>query len=110
MSAEDPKVPKGAGSDMRHDGGGLKGARVKIDGSDGREFRQELQRYLKQKLKPGAIESIKLVDSQKDNLIQLADMAVGAIARSFRGSEERNKASRWRNALAGKIADLWEFE
>jgi hypothetical protein len=37
-------------------------------------------------------------------------MVVGAIARSYRPTEERNKATRWRDAIKGKIKDLWEFE
>lgn len=95
---------------LRGDGGTLNQARIKIDGSGDREFQQELLRYLKRRVPAGAIESVKLVDSQKDNLIQLADMVVGAIARSFKPAEERNKACRWREALGGKIKDLWEFK
>lgn len=40
--------------------------------------------------------------------ILLADMAAGAIARSYR-TDERKDADRWRKMLAGKIEDVWEF-
>ena len=45
----------------------------------------------------------------RDNLIQLADMVAGAIARSYRHSE-RKDAARWRQMLASKIEIIREFE
>ncbi len=92
---------------IRHDGGALIGARVKIDGGGDREFRRAMGVYLRQELGPGRIAKLSFADSKSDNLIQLADMATGAIARSFSG---RTDANRWRGMLAPKIADVWEFE
>lgn len=83
---------------------------MKIDGSGDREFKNQLQRYLKRSLPIGAVSSVKFSDSQKDDLIQLAHMVVGAIARSYRTSEERSKASRWRDMLNKKIHNCWEFK
>lgn len=91
-------------------GAQLQGARVKIDGSGDREFKQQLQRYLKRSLPDGKVSSVKFADSQKDDLIQLADMVVGAIARSYRPKEERSKAHRWRDMLTNKICNCWEFK
>jgi hypothetical protein len=91
-------------------GAKLEGARVKIDGSGDREFKEQLQRYLKRSLPDGAVSSVKFSDSKKDDLIQLADMVVGAIARSYRTTEERSKASRWRAMLNNKIRNCWEFK
>lgn len=91
-------------------GAQLKDARVKIDGSGDREFKQHLQRYLKKSLPEGAVSSVKFANSQKDDLIQLADMVVGAIARSYRADEERSKARRWRDMLTKKIRNCWEFK
>lgn len=91
-------------------GAPLKGAKVKIDGSGDREFKQHLQTYLKRSTKDGAIASVKFADSSKDDLIQLADMVVGSIARSYRTDEERNKASRWRFMIASKLKNCWEFQ
>jgi hypothetical protein len=51
---------------------------------------------------------VKFADSARDDLIQLADMVVGAIARSYRQGD-RNKSDRWRNMIAAKVKDCWEF-
>jgi hypothetical protein len=61
-------------------------------------------------MKTNEIQSIKFAESHRDNLIQLADMAAGAIARSYR-QESRDHAQRWRQMLAesGKIEDVWDF-
>lgn len=93
---------------LKHDNDVLQGARVKIDGSGDREFKRELARYLRQQLAEGKIASVKFAESHRDNLIQLADMAAGAIARSYR-EDDRKDASRWRKMLAGKIEDVWDF-
>ena len=93
---------------LKHDGGVLKGARVKIDGSGDREFKRELDRYLRSQSEVGKLASIKFAESHRDNLIQLADMAAGAIARSYR-TDDRKEAGRWRAMLANKIDDIWEF-
>lgn len=92
---------------VRHDGGALKDAKVVIDGSGERVFRQDLQRHLKRHA-DGGIRSVKFQDSHRDPLVQLADMAVGAIARSYR--LDRKDAGRWYRQLKPKIQDIWEFE
>lgn len=94
---------------LKHDNDVLQNARVKIDGSGDREFKQELGRYLKQQVQAGKIISVKFAESHRDNLIQLADMAAGAIARSYR-EDDRKHADRWRKMLAGKIEDVWDFK
>lgn len=63
-------------------------AAVVIDGSRSIYFKQNLQRYLKAKINsPSAairhIEQVKVQDSEKNNLLQLADMVCGAVNRSF---------------------------
>lgn len=94
---------------LKHDDDVLQGARVKIDGSGDREFKRELERYLKHQIQTGKIASVKFAESHRDNLIQLADMAAGAIARSYR-DDDRKHADRWRKMLAGKIEDVWDFK
>lgn len=94
---------------LKHDNAVLQNARVKIDGSGDREFKQELERYLKQQVQSGKIVSVKFAESHRDNLIQLADMAAGAIARSYR-DDDRKHADRWRKMLAGKTEDVWDFK
>nr|VFJ50962.1 MAG: Protein of unknown function (DUF3800) [Candidatus Kentron sp. DK] len=93
---------------MRHDDGTLTGAHVKIDGSGSRAFRRELEHYLRRRIGPGRIKKMRFVDSRKDNLVQLADMAVGAIARSYYPND-RTRHDRWRRVLEPKIEDIWDF-
>ena len=92
---------------VKYDGGLLKDAKVVIDGSGERVFRQDLQRYLKQHAQ-GGIKSVKFAASHRDPLVQLADMAVGAVARSYR--TDRKNADRWRQMLGNKLQDVWDFE
>jgi hypothetical protein len=84
---------------MAHDHGVLADARVKIDGSGDRRFKNELNVYLRRQLQKGQVRSIRFADSRRDNLIQLADMVSGAIYRSYR-SDNRKHAQRWRQMLA----------
>jgi hypothetical protein len=94
---------------LHHDGGALRGARVKIDGSGDRDFKRELERYLRGQIDGAKVASVRFSESHRDNLIQLADMAAGAIFRSYR-QDDRKDATRWRKMLAGKIENVWEFK
>jgi hypothetical protein len=70
----------------------LSEATVVIDGSGNREFRRQLQTYLKRKINTEAltIRKVKTEASHANNLLQLADMVCGAVARSYReGKEDR---------------------
>ena len=64
---------------------------------------------MRRELPPGTIKKMGFKDSQKDLLVQLADMCAGAVARSY--STNRGEAERWRNmpARAGQISDVWNF-
>lgn len=95
---------------LKHDGNLLENAKIKIDGSGDREFKQELERYLKKQIHNKKIKSVKFADSKRDNLIQLADMTAGAIARSYY-EEKRKHSGRWRDMLSksGRIDNIWEF-
>ena len=67
----------------------LDDAVVKIDASGGRKFQRQLAAHLKAKInRPGAttrhIRSVTANDSRSNNLLQLADMVCGAVARSYR--------------------------
>lgn len=92
---------------MAHDNGVLNNARIVIDGSGDREFRQRLNTALRRKIGAGTIKDVRFKDSKSDVLIQLADMCAGAIARSYR--IDRANAARWRRALAPRIQNVWEF-
>jgi len=92
---------------MKHDNDVLKDARVIIDGSGDREFRQNLNSAFKKRLKEGAIKDVRFKNSHSDVLVQLADMCAGAIARSYR--TDRRNHDRWRKVLAPRIDDIWNF-
>lgn len=91
---------------IQHDGGVLQGASIKIDGSGDREFRRALETYLRRQVAVGKIAKFRFAESHRDNLIQLADMVTGAIARSY---SNRPDADRWRQQIKRKIGDVWEF-
>lgn len=96
---------------LRHDDGVLHDARVKIDGSGDRRFKDELNGYLRRQLAGGQIKSIKFAESHRDNLIQLADMVAGAILRSYRQEQDRKRAVKWRRQLtnASRVENIWDF-
>lgn len=60
----------------------LKDATVVIDGSGSREFKRQLQSYLKRKTS-GLIRKVKIQSSHSNHLLQLADMIAGAVHRNF---------------------------
>jgi hypothetical protein len=92
---------------LNFDNGLLKDARIVIDGSGDRGFRQELEAYLRRELGRGRVKSIRFKNSESDRLVQLADMCAGAIARSYKAN--RDEPFRWRRMLGRKIDDDWEF-
>lgn len=97
---------------LDHDNNILVNAIVKIDGSGNKELQRAMLSYLRSYIGSGKVNKFKIVDSKKDNLIQLADMTVGAIARSY--NENRNDNNRWLNMLKkqGRICerDIWLFK
>ena len=93
---------------MTWDGGRLRGAHVRIDGSGDRTFKREFVAYLRRQMAGDRMKSCEFSDSSRDLLIQLADMVVGAIARSYRS--DRPDKDAWRRMLAKRIDDVWEFE
>lgn len=73
----------------------LDNAIVKMDACGGREFRDELKGYLKKRLNdPSAsrktVKKVVTSRSQSNNLIQLADMICGAVARAQLGSRAKS--------------------
>lgn len=72
----------------------LQDATIVIDGSGSREFRQQLQTYIKGKINDkndvrACIKKVKIEDSKKNNLLQLADMICGAVARSYTSKKDQ---------------------
>ncbi len=66
-----------------------------------------MESCLKNRTGPGAIRKVKFAASHADPLLQLADMCVGAIARSY---SDRKDANRWRAMLRPRLDDIWEFK
>ncbi len=95
---------------LQNDGGVLRNAKVIIDGSGDRHFKRQLKAYMRRELRAGCVSKINLKDSKSDSLIQLADMCVGAIARSYK--IDRQHSNRWRDKLRrnGQISNIWEFK
>ena len=92
---------------IKFDNGRLSDARVIIDGSGERTFRRDLNAHLRKHAGPGAVRDVRMKDSRGDPLIQLADMCVGAIGRSYR--KDRPDAERWRAMLGRRLDDVWTF-
>jgi len=66
---------------------------VVFDGSGSRQFKQQLQTYLKKKIneeESSRIKKVKVQDSVTNNLIQLADMVCGAISQSMKHTKEES--------------------
>lgn len=93
---------------MRHNEAAIRNASVKIDGSGDRKFKNALYAYLRKQLSAGTIRKLKFANSRNDNLIQLADMMAGAIARSYPG-RNRKPDSTWRQMAKRQIENVWEF-
>lgn len=93
---------------MKFDDEALKDAKVVIDGSGDREFKRNLKAYIQRHVQTGAVSEIKLKNSRAEPLLQLADMCVGAIARSYR--TDRRDPDRWSSRLGNRLEDLWEFK
>src|SRR5262249_49915867 len=90
---------------MRFDGDRLQRARIRIDGRGDHKFKRALNVHLRRQL-GGRIRDVKMTDSKRDQLTQLADMCIGAIARTGR---DRPDATRWADMLRPRIDDVWFF-
>lgn len=80
----------------------LDNALVKIDASGGRKFQRQLAAYLKTKINtPDSstryIDSVTANDSRQNNMLQLADMVCGAVARSYRA--DKSQPDRFRKII-----------
>lgn len=70
----------------------LSNAIVVIDERGSENFKSELKRYIVRRLKDDSgksfIKKVRTQDSRKNNLVQLADMVAGGVARSFSGKKD----------------------
>lgn len=84
-------------------------ATVVIDGSGTKDFRRELETYLKRKINTEAsvyIKKVKMENSASNNLIQLADMVSGAL---FRSLSKKKDAHIYRSMIAHRelYVQMW---
>jgi len=70
----------------------LSNATVIVDESGSEDFKEELKRYLVRRLRDDTgtrfIKKVRTQSSTKNNLLQLADMVVGALARFYSGKKD----------------------
>ena len=96
---------------LKNSGGTLKNARIRLDGHGNRMFRRELTSYLRRSLDSvdrGMIENLRFRSSDKDVLIQLADMVAGSINKKYQ-NEKTDKDIYW-DMIKSRCEDLWEFK
>jgi hypothetical protein len=85
-------------------------AKIRIDGGGDRTFRRSFISYLRRELNEKnrrILKNCKLVDSKSDVLIQMADMIVGTIHRSYQ--ENKEDAKIYKDIINGHIQDEWNF-
>lgn len=80
----------------------LTNATVIIDGSGSRQFKQQLSNYLRKRVNDPAdgkqiIKKVKVQDSRNNNLLQLADMICGAVARCY---SKKQNAEEYRQLIS----------
>ncbi len=96
---------------LLHSKGTLHNARIRLDGHGNKLFKKNLTTYLRRELNSKdkkIMKNMRLVDSKKDVLIQMADMVAGAIRRSYDTRKTENKT--YRKIINKKIEDCWEFK
>lgn len=95
---------------LQHNGDTIRNAKIRIDGLGEKEFRKSLSTYLRKELNHSSkvIDNLKFRDSNKDVLIQLADMIAGSIKRSY-DSDKTDKLE-YKEAIRKRLEDIWEFK
>ena len=96
---------------LQYSGGEILNAKVRIDGSGDRIFRQRFLTYLRKQLNfknRKIIRNLRIVDSKTNVLIQMADMIAGTIRRYK--EKEKTDAPKYWELIENKIRDCWEFK
>jgi hypothetical protein len=98
---------------LKHHGGTIENAKLRIDGHGDRNFKRALSAYLRKELNPlgktkkQVFKDLKFVDSRRNVLIQLADIVTGAIHRSY--NEEKIDCKLYKEIIKERIDDIWDF-
>lgn len=96
---------------LKHNGGTILNAKVRIDGSGDRIFRKSFLSYLRRQLNSKEkiiMKNCKLVDSENNVLIQMADMIAGGIKRSY--DKDKIDAQIYKTIIKKHIEDEWKFK
>lgn len=96
---------------LDHNNDTIKNAKIRIDGLGEREFKRSLTVYLRNQLnlkEKAIVHDLKFRNSNKDVLIQLADMIVVSVKRSF--NKEKTDHDTYRKIIEKRIEDVWIFE
>ena len=96
---------------LKHSDGSILDAKIKIDGSGDRIFRRNFLTYLRRELNIGdrkVMDHCRLVDSQSNVLIQMADMIAGTIRRSY--DEDKSDGVELKKIIRKHIEDEWQFQ
>jgi len=89
----------------------IKNAKIRLDGRGSRLFRQSLLVYLRKSLNTRErtiIDNIRFRDSNKDVLIQLADMIAGSVGRTYQ--KEKSDRELYLGLVKKRVEDIWEFK
>lgn len=96
---------------LKHSDGSIVDAKVKIDGSGDRIFRRNFLTYLRKELnteEKRIMSHCRLVDSQSNVLIQMADMIAGTIRRSY--DTDKKDGVALKKIIKKHIHDEWQFK
>lgn len=96
---------------LQHNQSRISHAKIRIDASSDKKFKQELGIYLRKELNNNNLKimkNLKFKDSAKDVLIQLADMIAGSIGRSYQ--VDKVDSQEYIRLIKKRIDDIWEFK
>jgi len=94
---------------LKNNGWTLRDANIKLDGSGDREFKKAFKTYISRELNKNGeslIKKFQFVDSKKNDLVQLADMLAGAIAKKKSNDTD---AEKYYYLFQNKVEDIWDF-
>ena len=96
---------------LQHSGSAIVDAKIRLDGSGEKNFRQQMAVYLRKYLNSNTrkiMKNLRFRDSKRDVLIQLADMIAGSYRRYF--DKNTDDWDLYRKILKKREEDVWEFK
>ena len=96
---------------LAYSGDSILDAKIKLDGSGDRLFKRSFSVYLRHSLnsrEKKIMNNLKFINSKENVLIQLADMIVGSIRRSY--ESDKNDKDVYKRIIKKHIEDEWQFK